>query len=364
MKKLSLNDKLMLLVSATVMALVFLLAMMGEGRASEPAVLPSSFASLQPFKSFPKGAGEGVAYRYEPRTKAQFVALLRDKELAKKEMRASCEVLIRQMMEGHKNLPFEGCEGTAAAIEDNDDFTVVACRDEMFRRENWLAVTNEGGSAFGVWHRKCLPNEQVLVYKNQPLISLTCLNVAIPVTSSSTVTTVATTVPSTSPVAGCPKGIALIVNAWTMESLPSELRKRAEELIAAAAKRDSKNASNAEAYKPDALSRTLGDDLIRVVNVRAPVGADIKAQLLDPKTLEVVEDLGVFRLIDGIVIIPLSKEQRTKIVQTIWPAWFSSPTVSGALRRLWFFPKEWEKKEGGKWCTMNEHGIYKKENKP
>ena len=147
------------------------------------AVEPSSLSSLQPFTSFPKGAGEGVAYEYNPRTKAQLVALLRNPKLAKKEMRVTCNVLVRQMVEGHKVLPFEGCEGAAAAIERDDNFVVVSCRDEMFRRDNWLIVTNKAGSAFGVWHRKCLPNEQVLVYKGQSVISLTCLNVAIPTVS-------------------------------------------------------------------------------------------------------------------------------------------------------------------------------------
>lgn len=142
---------------------------------------PNSFASLQPFKQFAKGAGEGIAHEYKPRTKAQFVALLRNKQLAKKEMRVTCDVLVRQMMEAHPGLPFEGCEGAAAAIENDNDFTVAVCRNEMFQRKNFLTVTNEKGSAFGIWHRKCLQNEQVLVYKGQPLISLTCLNVAIPV---------------------------------------------------------------------------------------------------------------------------------------------------------------------------------------
>lgn len=144
-------------------------------------VTPSTFKSLQPFKQFARGAGEGIAYEYKARTKAQFVALLRNKQLAKKEMRVACDVLVRQMMEAHSGLPFEGCEGAAAAIENDKNFSVVACRNEMFLRGNFLAVTNEEGSAFGVWHRRCLQNEQVLVYKNQPLISLTCLNVAIPV---------------------------------------------------------------------------------------------------------------------------------------------------------------------------------------
>lgn len=142
---------------------------------------PSAFKSLQPFTQFAKGEGEGIAYRYVARTKAQFVALLRDKGLAKKEMRVTCEVLVRQMAEANKALPFEGCEGAAAAIERDNDFTVVACRNEMFQRNNLLVVTNQRGSAFGTWHRRCIVGERVLVYKGQPLISLTCLNVAIPV---------------------------------------------------------------------------------------------------------------------------------------------------------------------------------------
>lgn len=156
----------------------------------------SAFKSLQPFKQFARGAGEGVAYQYKPRTKAQFIALLRDKHLAKREMRVACNVLVRQMTEGHKALPFEGCEGAAAVIE-RDEFAVVACRDEMFQRDNWLAVTNKNGSAWGAWHRTCLPNEKVLVYKNEPLISLTCLNVAIPVAAPK---------PATSPVTAATPG--------------------------------------------------------------------------------------------------------------------------------------------------------------
>lgn len=143
---------------------------------------PSSYTSLQPFQAFARGAGEGFAYEYRPRTKAQFVALLRNPTLAKKEMRVTCDVLVRQMMEGHPTLPFEGCEGAAATIERDSDFAVVSCKDAMFARgSNWLVVTNQKGSAFGMWHRKCLVGEQVLVYKGQPLISLTCLNPVVPV---------------------------------------------------------------------------------------------------------------------------------------------------------------------------------------
>lgn len=170
--------------------------------------------------------------------------------------------------------------------------------------------------------------------------------------------------PTPSVTRGCPKGIVLFANAWTMESMPDDLRKQAEALISAATLRDSQNASNPEAYKPDALSRTMGDELILVVKVRAPVGVSIRAQLLDPVTTQVVEDLGEFRLTDGIAKIYLKPEQRLKIVQTIWPAWFDSPTVSGGERRLWLFPNEWMNKTGGRYCTKQVNGAYRQMNKP
>lgn len=136
-------------------------------------------------------------------------------------------------------------------------------------------------------------------------------------------------------------------------------------MVTLATGRDSKNASDAKAYKPDAFSRTLGDEVINVVRVRAPVGVDIHARLLNPATLEVVEDLGNVPLVDGIAKIYLTDTQRANIVETIWPAWFSSPTVSGGERRLWFFPHEWEKKtESGRFCTKQQNGFYKKANRP
>jgi hypothetical protein len=276
-------------------------------------------------------------------------------------MRVTCDVLVRQMMEGHQALPFEGCEGAAAAIEHDDNFAVVPCRDEMFQRENQLIVTNPQGSAFGLWHRKCLSREQVLVYKGQPLISTTCLNVAIPVVSPPLPRVTARSKPAVT--GACPKGIVLFANAWELSSLPDDLRKRAEDFIVAATNRDSENASNATAYKPSDVSRSLGDELISRIKVRAPITADIRVHLLDPQTLNIVEDLGAAQLVDGIAKIPLADEQRANIVETIWPAYFSSPTVSGGERRLWFFPNEWVKPFGGRWCTMQEHGVYDKRNK-
>ena len=147
--------------------------------------------------------------------------------------------------------------------------------------------------------------------------------------------------------------------------MPTNIRTKAEELVATATKRDTRNAGNAEGYKGDAFSRTLGDEVIRRVGVRAPINAEVKANLLDPTTLKSVRDLGTFRFVNGIATISLTDDERANIVQTIWPAWFSSPTVSGGERRLWLFPNEWlGKPDGEKWCTKQLNGFFKEENKP
>ncbi|MDP1707012.1 MAG: hypothetical protein Q8L30_00410 [bacterium] len=336
---------------------------------------PSGFSSLQPFRTFGKGEGEGVAYRYVHRTKADFVRLLRDSKFAKKEMRLTCQQLVRQIAEAHR-LPFEGCEGAAAAIEKDADYTVVACTNDMFVRNNWLVVTNSSGTAFGAWHRACLQGEMVLAYKSQPILSLTCLNAAIPIAITPppvrTVTAVPTPVPV--PTGFCPKGIALNVDSWVLEQIAAkapDLYKRVEEQMVAAARTDSEGASNPNAYRGDKFSRTLGDEVIQRVNVRAPLnGVSITAQLLDEK-MNVVEDLGSFEFKDGIARIPLTEAQIGKIVQTIFPAWVSSPVVSGEARRLLFFPEEWTKARkdgtkprGGYWCRMHEHTNYHEADKP
>ena len=69
----------------------------------------------------------------------------------------------------------------------------------------------------------------------------------------------------------CPNGWTIIANAWSLQSLPGGLRKMTEELIASAEVRNTKNASDAEAYKPDAFSRTLGGHLRRDVKARAKI---------------------------------------------------------------------------------------------
>lgn len=321
---------------------------------------PESYSSLQPFQRFARGAGEGMAYEYRPRTKAEFVALLRDKELAKREMRVPCEVLVRQMAEGHKALPLEGCEGTAALIERDSRFTVVACNDEMFLRSNFLTVTNESGSGFGVWHRKCLPNEQVLSYEGSPLISLLCLNVAVPAAVPEPVRPApppVAAVPAPSPPViatsdVCPKGWSVTANAWSLAAMPEDLRRDAEKLISEASIRDSDNGRRLEAYKPSAFSRTLHKRLREQGRLQAPVNADIAMEFLNPRTGAVESNLGFLRLVNGVGTFRFPDDPRNHVVRMTWPADFISPASSGDVGRiLMIFGNEW------KWCAPHAHGA-------
>ena len=123
----------------------------------------------------------------------------------------------------------------------------------------------------------------------------------------------------------CP-GWTLMLRAYSKQSLPADLLKREEELVSLAKGRDS--------YRGNALSRTLGKDLYYI----KPIGDDVvHVQLLDPQTMVVVEKLGSVRLVGGVVTVKLSDEQHKKIVETIWPANYESPT-RGRNRA---FPDEW-----------------------
>jgi hypothetical protein len=162
---------------------------------------------------------------------------------------------------------------------------------------------------------------------------------------------------------GCPNGIILYANIWSREAIASvseDLAAGADALITIASKRDSKNASIREAYSVDDVSRTLGDEIIAKVGVRAPVDSSITAQVIDPTSLRVVEDLGSFKFVEGIAAIPLTPDQRKMIIQTIWPAWVVSPTKSGGKARLWLLPEEWMNGRGnGRFCSKQENGIFK-----
>ena len=152
----------------------------------------------------------------------------------------------------------------------------------------------------------------------------------------------------------CPNGYSLIANVWSLASMPEDIRLKTNVLISVAEDRDSKNATRAEAYKPDDVSRTVGRQLRRDVRVRvATANVDIRIFYRDPKTLAVTKDLGVLRTTAGIGKFQFPDDPRQWIVETIWPmANFVSPTMSGGERRMWLFPYEWKDL-----CSMNEHGI-------
>jgi hypothetical protein len=150
----------------------------------------------------------------------------------------------------------------------------------------------------------------------------------------------------------CPNGYTLVANAWSESSLSAVLHEKFTKLVAVANSRDTQQATNAAGYKGDGVSRTLGGQLRREVRTRAQVTTDVLVMLRDPKTFVAVQARVVIRLMDGVGSMTLSGDQVGMIVETIWPANFTSPTLSGGERRLWLFPGEW-----GSWCTMNVHGL-------
>lgn len=156
--------------------------------------------------------------------------------------------------------------------------------------------------------------------------------------------------------AGCTKEFYMVfVHVWSCKALPSELCKKVEKLIARAEARDTKNATDANAYKPPSVSRSLYDELIR--EPVAKIDLRVKVQTLNPQTLKVEEDLGELDIVQGIGRIELAETQRAKIVETIWPDYFRSPTMSGGKRRIWLFDEEWRKPGGGNWCIKHVSGL-------
>lgn len=152
--------------------------------------------------------------------------------------------------------------------------------------------------------------------------------------------------------AECPNGRQIVANVWSLEAFPDTLRKETERLIATAKARNTQNATDPIGYKGDAISRTLGARLRKEIQVRAPTLFNLKVFYRDLSTARMVEDLGLLRIVGGTGNKALPDDPRRWILETIWPGYLISPTISGNERRLWLFPEEW-----GVWCTMNVHGL-------
>ncbi len=309
----------------------------------------SQFTSFQPFFTPSKGAGQGYAYEYYNRTKVQLIALLRSPQLMKKQSRVSCERLVQQLVQVHAalNLPFEGCEGAADALR-SDDFRVELCRDEMFERDNRISLTNARSTQFGVWHRQCLREgdkivEQVLTYKGKVLMSMRCLNVAVPLTERRTATLA---LPVT--IGHCPTGFRLKLNAWAEESLSADQLRRADSLIAAATNRPTLSSP-----QPD-FSNVLGGTLRTQVKVQASVNDEVLVQYL-PVAGESETFSHKAVLSNGLAEILLPGDPRSRIIKTVWPTRYRSPTVFQGERQLLLFGQEW-----GPHCTLNLHGLVRR----
>ena len=320
------------------------------------AVDISKLVEFQPSRKF-NNDGHGYARHYKPRTKAQFVALLRDPVLARREMRVSCDVLIKQMKATRPYLPFEGCEGAAAAIENDDRYKVVPCRDEMFTRDNSLAITTANGSAFGSWHRTCLKGETVLEYEDKvigkdQLGSTMCLNPSIPKRSRLIITTA--TSPDLFTASACPAGYSLAAHTWSLGLLKMsrpDLYERAKVLIDAANIRPTKQATDIKAYATDAFSRTLGGPIRRSGVPHADVIDTIIVNFLDPSTMKKNAVAGKIDQQHGVGTVYFSQDPRRFITELIFPQHYESPADSGGMRRLRIFPREWEA------CKLNASGA-------
>jgi len=154
-------------------------------------------------------------------------------------------------------------------------------------------------------------------------------------------------------VGSCPNGYLLVVHAWSLQSLPPDLQRQADELIRAAQVRQSMQATLLRPYRPDAVSRTLGRRLRLEVRTHAPVNADIQVRYLYPgrEPAQVASEVGTIHLNGGMGKLQMPGDPRQWVVEIIWPGYFLSPTTSGGEVRLRRFPDE-------PWlCTDNVHGL-------
>ena len=155
----------------------------------------------------------------------------------------------------------------------------------------------------------------------------------------------------------CPDGRWLVANIWSYDSLPSSIQKEVAKMAAVAKSRDTRGATSLAAYQGDAVSRTLGAKLRKEVQVRAPVSLNLEVFYRDPRdirTARVAYNLGVMRVESGTGSIRLPDDPHKWIVEVVWPSDFISPIWSGGKNRLWVPPDDWE---GGRYCSMNVHGI-------
>jgi hypothetical protein len=150
----------------------------------------------------------------------------------------------------------------------------------------------------------------------------------------------------------CPTGWSMRGNAWTMSSLPNELRSEAQGLIEAANSRNSESGTNIPTYRPDDVSRTLGGRLRKEVRTRAPYTGDLQVEYLDLRTHQVVREVGTIHVVNGQGVIHFPDDPRDYIERIVWNDGFVSPTRSGGIHQMLLFPKEW-----GTYCLMNIHGI-------
>ncbi|MBI2410089.1 hypothetical protein HYV30_03570 [Candidatus Kaiserbacteria bacterium] len=167
--------------------------------------------------------------------------------------------------------------------------------------------------------------------------------------------------------ADCPIVSGLDVNAFLMDDIEKhpELLDRVKALIDVAKGRNSDGGSILAAYEGDAVSRTLYDQLDKVVQTRAPFNENVRVYLRHPGTLQLAQDLGTLSLQNGRATIPLSDSQKRQVIEIIFPRYFQSPAESGGERRIRVLPREWEGKAGGKlWCLKHAAAAYWRKDMP
>ena len=162
----------------------------------------------------------------------------------------------------------------------------------------------------------------------------------------------------------CPAGWSVTAHAWSLASIPLELRQKVQKLMDNAHDRDSGYGTKLPPYRVDDVSRTLGKRLRMEVKIHAPVTADIKIRYLDvdPTSNQLsIREIGVLHMVNGTGTFRFPDDPRQHtVVGSGWsPAVdgsgrlqnFKSPEVSGGEPRLRIFRDEWVD------CDPNMHGI-------